>query len=491
LANPPGRCRRGVVHSNAQRQRLSREGGIRTSGIFISYRREDAPAHAGRLYDALADEFGSERVFMDVDTLEPGVDFVERINSAVGAADALLVVVGRGWLNAKNLDGERRLDDPKDFVRLEVGTALSGDPVVIPVLVGGATMPQEDQLPEDLALLARRNAVTLSDADWRAGMGRLVAALRRIVDPVEEPQRQPLPVVEEVAPLPPVEASPEPRVPALASALGFAGIVLLVIGTWMQLDLWAHPNAGAGDRDGLGFFTSAAPMTVLLGAALNFLFSYSRGRGRLCTGLFLGFALSGVARYVGWLGIASDTTGEEASRNVGGAWSALLGCTLLAVAAGVRIAADRDVDAGRPGTWARALVVAGAVLVVVGTILPFNDGPVPTRNDSGAVIDRDGGWWAFEPIAAAAFAVAAAFVLGRRRSVAGGVMIAIGTFLSVLWAARYIGFPAWQPDDISSIGTGGIVGLAGGLVILVAGLLARPSAASGRIPSGRPVEEVS
>ena len=169
----------------------------------------------------------------------------------------------------------------------------------------------------------------------------------------------------------------------------------------------------------------------------------------------------------------------------------MLGCALLVAAAGVRIAADRDEDTGQPGTWARALVVAGAVLVVVGTILPFNDGPVPTRNDSGAVIDRDGGWWAFEPIAAAVFAVAAAFVLGRRRSVAGGVMIAIGTFLSVLWAARYIGFPAWQPDDISSIGTGGIVGLAGGIVILVAGLLARPSASSGRIAAGRPVEEVS
>ena len=122
---------------------------------------------------------------MDVDTLEPGVDFVERINSAVGAADALLVVVGRGWLNAKNLDGERRLDDPKDFVRLEVGTALSGDPVVIPVLVGGATMPQEEELPPELAKLARRNAVTLSDADWRAGMGRL----QRPSQSIEGPRR--------------------------------------------------------------------------------------------------------------------------------------------------------------------------------------------------------------------------------------------------------------------------------------------------------------
>lgn len=110
---------------------------------------------------------------MDVDTLEPGVDFVERIRSAVGSADALLVVIGRGWLNAESQNGERRLDDPGDFVRLEIGIALRGDPVVVPVLVGGATMPAEDELPPDLALLARRNAVTLADADWRSGLARL------------------------------------------------------------------------------------------------------------------------------------------------------------------------------------------------------------------------------------------------------------------------------------------------------------------------------
>ena len=141
---------------------------------------------------------------MDVDALEPGVDFVERLHSAVVTADAVLVVIGRGWLNANNLDGERRLDDPEDFVRLEVGLALTGDPVVIPVLVGGATMPSEDDLPPELVQLARRHALTMIDADWRSGLGRLLAALRRIVDPQPEPP-PPEP--------PPPGAEPEARSP--------------------------------------------------------------------------------------------------------------------------------------------------------------------------------------------------------------------------------------------------------------------------------------
>ncbi len=413
---------------------------------------------------------------MDVDTLEPGVDFVERITSAVGAADALLVVVGRGWLNAKNLDGEKRLDDPKDFVRVEVSTALHGDPVVIPVLVGGATMPEEEELPPDLALLARRNALTLSDADWRSGMGRLIGALKRIVEPVPEPEATAVSTAStEAEPATAVaDTSTGLPVPALASILGFAGIVLLVAGTWLQHKMWAYPNPGAGDRDGLGYFSSMPPMGLLVGAAVSFLFSYSTGLRRLGTGLFLGFALAGVARYVGWLGIAGNTQAEEKSVNVGGAWLALAGCLLLVGSAAVRIAADREERDAGSGWLPRALVIGGAALVVVGAIVPFNDGPDPTRKGTGALIDRDGGWWAFEPIAAAAFAVGASFFLTRGRAVASGTLIGLGTFLSLLWAGRYILYPYWQPDTISSVGKGGLIGLAGGLAILVGGLLARP-----------------
>src|SRR5215203_4276625 len=95
----------------------------RSANIFINYRREDSAGHAGRLFDALSSGF-SGRLFMDVDTLEPGVDFVDAINNAVGACEVLLVVIGQEWLTIKDKSGLRRLDDPADFVRLEVESAL-------------------------------------------------------------------------------------------------------------------------------------------------------------------------------------------------------------------------------------------------------------------------------------------------------------------------------------------------------------------------------
>jgi TIR domain len=487
---PPGALR--TLKSSRSPAALT-EGGPGTSGIFISYRREDAPAHAGRLYDGLSDEFGSERVFMDVDTLEPGVDFVERIHSAVSVADVLLVVIGRGWLNAKDLDGERRLDDPDDFVRLEVGVALRGDPVVIPVLVGGAAMPAEGQLPPDLALLARRNALTLVDADWRSGMGRLVAALRRILEPVAEPEPEPEPGPEPEPeprpPLPPPPPQPPPDAPGvsmLATVLGLAGLVALVAGTWLQLDSWAHPSPNRGDRDGLGFFSGAAPVAIVVGAAGSLLLSYARGPARIGTGLLLGFALAGVARYVSAIGIFANTPPDEPSRTVAGAWLALAACVVLVAAAGVRIATLPKEREPRAGLLALLLVLGGAALVVLGTIVPFNDGPAVEMT---SLIDRNGGWRAVEPIGAAILAVVLVFLTGRLAG-ASSAVIGLGTYLTLLWGARYIGFPAWQPDDVSSIAAGGFIGLAGGLAVLVGGVLARPQARRGTIPRGRPAQEV-
>jgi hypothetical protein len=466
------------------------------SEIFISYRREDAPAHAGRLYDGLVDEFGAHQVFMDVDNLEPGVDFVERLHTAVGTADAVLVVIGRGWLSAKNIEGERRLDDPEDFVRLEVGLALTGEPVVIPILVGGATMPTEDDLPPELVQLARRNALTMIDADWRSGLARLVAALRRIVDPVPEPgataevYRSTRAEAEadteseadtegaaeaEEQPVEPKRPSAVP-VPLLATALALAGAAALVLGTFLQVDDWAHPGGG-GDRDGLGYFSAVAPMGLLVGALAALALSYSRKYGRIATGVFLGFALAGVARYLSLVGIwrVEEPADPNYSR---GAAIALVGSLLLAGAAMVRLLADRE-DAGPAGSLPLILVLAGAVLVVAGTLLPFNDGPVPTQNDRRAIVDRHEGWDAVETIGAAALAVGIAFLLGRWRTAASGALIGLGTFLVLLFAGRYIGFPWFQPDHVSSVAIGGFVGLAGGAAILAGGLVAQPRAGAG------------
>ena len=125
-------------------------------GIFISYRREDTAGYAGRVSDRLSQRFGSEKIFIDVDTIEPGEDFVEAIEEKVGICDALVALIGKDWLDCKNEGGTRRLDDPNDFVRLEVLAALSRNVRVIPVVLEGARMPRLQDLPEPLVPLARR-----------------------------------------------------------------------------------------------------------------------------------------------------------------------------------------------------------------------------------------------------------------------------------------------------------------------------------------------
>ena len=125
-----------------------------SGGIFVSYRRQETSHLAGRLYDRLADRFGEGQVFIDVDPIEPGVDFAEEISRAVAICKVLLAVIGPNWLTAADEQGHRRLDDPDDIVRLEIEDALARDVRVIPILVEGAAMPGQRDLPESLAGLA-------------------------------------------------------------------------------------------------------------------------------------------------------------------------------------------------------------------------------------------------------------------------------------------------------------------------------------------------
>jgi hypothetical protein len=166
--------------------------------IFICYRREDAAANAGRLADALVERYGRDSVFMDVDTIEPGVDFNEAIDRAVGQCDVLIALIGPHWLDSANMRG-RRLDDPYDFVRLEIGNALDRNIRVIPALVGGAGMPEPDQLPGDLTNLAKRNAVELSDKRFRSDLLLLLEPLDRIA---KQKRESVIPTAIDVAPSP-------------------------------------------------------------------------------------------------------------------------------------------------------------------------------------------------------------------------------------------------------------------------------------------------
>jgi hypothetical protein len=146
--------------------------------IFLSYRREDSAAWAGRLHDSLASRFGERNIFQDVVAVEPGEDFGDRIEHALSEADAALAVIGPSWLSVSDARGTRRLDRPDDYVRTELAAALAHDLRVIPVLVGGATMPTPTDLPPDLSALALRQAVSIRDTNWRGDVEALVGALR-------------------------------------------------------------------------------------------------------------------------------------------------------------------------------------------------------------------------------------------------------------------------------------------------------------------------
>jgi len=148
------------------------------SGIFISYRRDDAAGHAGRLADRLVEHFGRERIFMDIDTIEPGEDFVTVIENAVSSCDILIAVIGRNWLSP---NGSGRLNNPNDFVRLEIATALRRDIRVVPVLVQRASMPKPVDLPDDLDKFTRRNAVELSDVRWQSDVDQLIDVMERVL----------------------------------------------------------------------------------------------------------------------------------------------------------------------------------------------------------------------------------------------------------------------------------------------------------------------
>ncbi len=145
--------------------------------FFLSYRREDAAGHAGRLADHLLDRFGQGSVFMDVESIEAGADFTAEIERAISGSEAVLVLIGPGWSEAPTSSGGRRLDEPADFVRREIEAALSSGVRVIPVLVGGASMPAEADLPTSIGALARRNAIELQDRRWREDVDALVDVL--------------------------------------------------------------------------------------------------------------------------------------------------------------------------------------------------------------------------------------------------------------------------------------------------------------------------
>jgi hypothetical protein len=142
-----------------------------------SYRREDSAGWTGRLSEHLKERFGADSIFMDIDTIQPGADFTEALQAAVSSCDVLLAMIGPNWATVTDQSGKRRLEDPADWVRTEIAVALTRKIRVIPVLVGGASVPTIDLLPDDLDALAQRQAHELTDTRWAYDVEQLVKTL--------------------------------------------------------------------------------------------------------------------------------------------------------------------------------------------------------------------------------------------------------------------------------------------------------------------------
>ncbi|MGF7236935.1 MAG: toll/interleukin-1 receptor domain-containing protein [Frankia sp.] len=235
--------------------------------IFMSYRRQDAAYPAGWLFDRLSDHFGHGQIFKDIDSIELGDDFVEAITLAVGSCDVLLALIGDEWLTVTDEHGRRRLDDPDDFVRVEIEAALARQVLVIPVLVGAARMPSATDLPPSLAPLSRRQALELSPNRFDADTSRLLRVLDRSLAETRpgahpEPSTTPAPATHsEPTTSPPSATSPpsdsRPGVDAPPAATGPAA------GAGS-----ATPAASAASAGRTGWRRAFTRRRVLLGAGI-------------------------------------------------------------------------------------------------------------------------------------------------------------------------------------------------------------------------------
>jgi hypothetical protein len=210
--------------------------------VFISYRRDDAAGYARAIGDELARQFGAERVFIDVDDIHAGQPFSEVIERQIGASQVLLVLIGRRWLG-EQAGGSPRIGEAGDFVRREVAAGLAQGARVIPVLLDGAPMPSESQLPAELRALAGRNALEIDNSRYPADMSRLVSALR---DALEGSGPTALPLTKRTG-----------RAPGLAVALvGAVFVVGVIAALWPRHQALnpfvderpLRPESGVSDR---------------------------------------------------------------------------------------------------------------------------------------------------------------------------------------------------------------------------------------------------
>jgi TIR domain len=435
-------------------------GGNLRPGVFICYRRQDSAEAAVRVYRLLSEALGDDRVFMDL-TIPAGEDFVEWIERKIGAAGVVIPVIGRTWLAVDPTSGQRRIDNPKDILRNEISGPLKRGLAVLPVLAGGAQMPGEDELPPDLARLARINAHELrTDTYWEISDERLVERATDLLGETKSPQPSPPPPQPPPSPTP----SPPPRVPASVIASGLCGVALLAVGLVLLWDTYITPHFPFMPV-APGVFTAVAPLGVLGGALFAVTrVSSERKAGWLDVGLLAGFGFAAAAKGVSLL------AESEGRVKVGGLiW---VGGGILVGAAGVaaavhlskRVSPEREYGGGA----AAFVALLGAAMLIVGAAIPFN-----VATPGGKRIVASDSWLGGDPIGiAVAILVAVALLFTGRRRLAAGLLLALGFSGALLWV-RYIGIPVAQwldTEGVASPRLGGLIGLVGSLLVFGAGL---------------------
>jgi hypothetical protein len=354
-----------------------------------------------------------------------------------------------------------------------------------------------DGYPVDSALAEARKAIFAdqNDVEWGTPVLFMRVADGRIFDVAADPASE-KPVLPETTPVvpppPPVAVEPEParatpataplpaepppastaattdRVLRGAAVLSIVGAVLLAIGVRFPWDFrgrsWVDLKFGAG-IDGAGFLTGFAPVTLVLGALAALALAFRPRTRELGAGLLIGLGVAGAVKYLGLLGLVLTDSATRGSSAV--AFTGVVAGAVLLVVAGVRVALlyPRSVEpAAALGILVPTLLVAAAVLTMIGVVVPFNG-----QLERSVVPDED--WLAIDAIVIPLAALGALVLLTLgRRLLAAGVLIALGIASATLWL-RYLGVPIIAPDNAGSFGVGAAAGLAGGLLILAAGLL--------------------
>jgi len=411
---------------------------------------------------------------MDINALEPGVDFVEGIEQAVNMIDALIAVIGPGWVDAEDEHGNRRLDDSTDWVRLEIANALQRGIRVIPVLVKGAAMPPEAKLPDDLKPLRRRNALPITERQWRAGIEELIEALDGVVTrpPAPEPTRQP-------EPTPPTRTLALPAFPWWVVAGVLLGAAMILSGVFIRNsggERFLHPQfGGAKSFDNhstflwrlAGVFTTLPTLGIAATAIVALLVAQRSSRNRAaCAGAILLCGVQGVVLYaavLAWRG------GSSAGFGVAVLGGLLLCAVILPIVLRLVVgASERSDPVLEP--WVRAIAVLGAVVMVIGMMIDFNNGgPAPEHRHAGAVFEASHPErWDLLAIAVVAAGIGLLAPILRVRPLLGGALVACGVGAACMWP-RFIVIPLIENENVASPGAGGFIGLAGAALILFSG----------------------